>query len=303
MVCRVMYYDSSLEDLQQEFHTGIVMGIYHKCFHLLLDDGRLITIFGVCEYQMPMAIRTNALGEEPFSNLSLEEGQYVEWKDGIMSIPQAQFTCQFGGRRISLKRSALSKPKHIVEFQTALLRWGKRNGEGRFLKVWCMHLMQNVGLPAEMKLLYQISMLMEAVQQGADAIWNVLMRTVGMGIGLTPSADDIICGLACAAWFYWPEKEKNTLLQTLSRFCVDEGPSRTTRVSCQQMMLTAQGILSDPIFCVAQTISSEDGSQIDSLISEIVRYGSSSGTELCMGFLAGLYMAIGYSESERESQW
>ena len=49
MVCRVMYYDSSLEDLQQEFHTGIVMGIYHKCFHLLLDDGRLITIFGVCE--------------------------------------------------------------------------------------------------------------------------------------------------------------------------------------------------------------------------------------------------------------
>ena len=304
MNCSVSCFDSSLADLRTGFHTATVIGVYRKCFHLLMDDGRLITVFGKIKQQMPMSLRTDVPGEEPFGLLPLVEGQRACLERGFLTVPDGCFFCMLGGKEVDLHRPSLPLPKCIDLFQDTLVRFGKQRGEGRWLNTWCEHISRNTVLPEQAKLLNRIDGLMEALDSNDSiAIREGLMNTVGMGIGLTPSADDLICGLAAAAWLYWPEKNKQLFLNLLRGFCQEQGQNRTTLVSCQQLLLTAQGILSDPVFDLANALSLGRVDVMDSLTEEVIGYGSSSGTELCMGFLAGLRMAAGYCESERKNQW
>lgn len=92
MNCSVSCFDSSLADLRTGFHTATVIGVYRKCFHLLMDDGRLITVFGKIKQQMPMSLRTDVPGEEPFGLLPLEEGQRACLERGFLTIPDGCFS-------------------------------------------------------------------------------------------------------------------------------------------------------------------------------------------------------------------
>ena len=66
------------------------------------------------------------------------------------------------------------------------------------------------------------------------------------------------------------------------------GRGRTTLVSTQQLELSADGVMSDPLFhlmqCIAQNVPEDT---MRRALCKTVEYGSSSGTELCMGILAG----------------
>ncbi len=75
--CAVIRYDSALSDLWKKKQAGTVAGIYQQCFHVLLDDGRIITVFGRGQQTMPMSIYTDAEGERPFWTVPLEEGHRV----------------------------------------------------------------------------------------------------------------------------------------------------------------------------------------------------------------------------------
>lgn len=298
MNCTVTRYDKALADLLWQEHTGLVLGIYRKCFHLLLDDGRVVTVFADEKRTMPMSLYTDISDLETFACLPLEEGQAASFQKNHLRIPDASFFCKLGGTEANLLRPSLPVPHGTDLLQEALLRFGKANGEGRWLRPWCDHVSRNARLPKKANLLDRMDMLMKAIDFGGDGIWTGLMNTVGLGIGLTPSGDDMICGMAAAAWLYWPETRKQPFLRTLSRFCQKLGWERTTRLSCQQLELTARGVLSDPVFQLGEALSVGQGELVDSATMDVIQYGSSSGTELCMGFLAGMDMAVRYWESE-----
>ena len=298
MNCAVTRCDSALSDLEKKEQTGIVLGTYQKCFHLLLNDGRLITVFGAGRQTMPMSLYTDASAENPFAAAPLEEGQRAAFSRGYLLIPEANFFCKLGGAKVNLQRSSLPVPRSADLLRDALLRFGKNKGEGRWLQPWCEYILHGAALPVQATLLRRMDTLIKAIDSGGTGMWDGLTRTVGMGCGLTPSADDIICGLAASAWLYWPKAKKELFLDTLSRFCYELGSERTTRISCQQLKLTARGILSDPVYRLAETLSQGQRDAVNSGTVEAVCYGSSSGTELCMGLLAGVHMAARYAESE-----
>lgn len=296
--CAVIRYDSALSDLWKKKQAGTVAGIYQQCFHVLLDDGRIITVFGRGQQTMPMSIYTDAEGERPFWTVPLEEGHRVFFFEKCFQIPEADFFCMIGGVEVNLQRKPLPTPCSSDLLRDALRQYGKENGEGRWLQSWCEYVLHNEVLPEQATLLRRIDTLIKTVASGANNVWDGLMDTVGMGCGLTPSTDDIICGLAASAWLFWPESRKRCFLNALTRFCSGRGTERTTRISCQQLELTARGILSDPVYRLAEALSLGQRNAVYAGTAEVICYGSSSGTELCMGFLAGVHMAVEYGESE-----
>lgn len=303
MLCRETCCDSSLGDLREEFHRAHILGVYRRSFHLLLDDHRLVTVFGNVRRPMPMSICTDATAEYPFAAAPLAEGMPAFFCDGILTIQEAAFWCSLGGDTIDLHRKSLPVPASFLELEAALLRHGKRTGAGEWLSQWVHWLKEGGELPGEALVLQRIVRLIFAADCDFRQLHKVLMESIGLGIGLTPSADDMICGMAAAAWLFWPEQRKRPFLEALHQFCAAKGEERTTLVSCQQLLLAAQGILSDPIFQLAEAVSMGREESIDVSMAELVQYGSSSGTELGMGLLAGVRMAESYGGKERNNQW
>lgn len=289
MLLKSLCYDVALADLLHGHMNGKVMGVYQNSFHLLLRDGRLVTVFGSIENKMPMSICTTASEVFPFRNIWLKPGMNAVISDGVLTIAEADFECELGGVSKDFHRSRLPVPRDIDIFESTLRKAAKQNGAGEFLPHWLAFWQRQTPVPMQAVIPNRIIALLHAVENGPEAITRTLLNSVGLGIGLTPSADDMICGVATACWLYWPEPHRSRFLNALQDFCRNWGKERTTLLSCQQILQTSMGILSEPVYQLARSLNTDCEDFIAESTAAVIDYGNSSGTELCMGFLAGLY--------------
>ena len=269
----------------------MVIGVYRKCFNVLIGSGTIVSVFVNTGYAMPMSIHTNLNeGGEPFFDCVFE-GDDVWISGGVLTsggfagilsdaILQEMHRCAVPGTDAAILE------KQQLLFASLLKKHGKRRGEGKNLERWIKFLFEGIAPPPSEKILCSLAYLFEAIRSGEEqAVIAGLERTVGAGIGLTPSADDVICGMCHALYLFGAGGEFLSLLRSYVKAF---GRGRTTFVSTQQLELSADGVMSDPLFhlmqCIAQNVPEDT---MRRALCKTVEYGSSSGTELCMGILAG----------------
>ena len=290
-ICNAVRLDRALSDIKSADVHGVVIGVYRKCFNVLIGRGTIVSVFVNTGYTMPMSIHTNLNeGGEPFFDCVFE-GDDVWISGGVLT--SGGFACILSDAILQeLHRCAVPDTdaaileKQQLLFASLLKKHGKRRGEGRNLERWIRFLFEEIAPPPSEKILCSLACLFEAIStEDKQAIITGLERTVGAGIGLTPSADDVICGMCHALHMFGAGGEFLSLLQS---YITAFGRGRTTLVSAQQLELSADGVMSDPVFhlmqCIAQN-APED--RMRRALCKAVEYGSSSGTELCMGILAG----------------
>ena len=269
----------------------MVIGVYRKCFNVLIGSGTIVSVFVNTGYAMPMSIHTNLNeGGEPFFDCVFE-GDDVWISGGVLTsdgfacilfdaILQEMHRCAVPGTD-----AAILENQQLL-FASLLKKHGKRRGEGKNLERWIKFLFEGIAPPPSEKILCSLAYLFEAIRSGEkQAVIAGLERTVGAGIGLTPSADDVICGMCHALYLFGAGGEFLSLLRSYVKAF---GRGRTTLVSTQQLEFSADGAMSDPLFhlmqCIAQNVPEDT---MRRALCKTVEYGSSSGTELCMGILAG----------------
>ena len=290
-ICNAVRLDRALSDLKSADVHGVVIGVYRKCFNVLIGSGTIVSVFVNTGYAMPMSIHTNLNeGGEPFFDCVFE-GDDVWISGGVLTsggfacilsdaILQEMHRCAVPGTD-----AAILENQQLL-FASLLKKHGKRRGEGKNLERWIKFLFEGIAPPPSEKILCSLAYLFEAIRSGEEqAVIAGLERTVGAGIGLTPSADDVICGMCHALYLFGAGGE---FLNLLRSYVKAFGRGRTTLVSTQQLELSADGVMSDPLFhlmqCIAQNVPEDT---MRRALCKTVEYGSSSGTELCMGILAG----------------
>ena len=290
-ICNAVRLDRALSDLKSADVHGVVIGVYRKCFNVLIGSGPIVSVFVNTGYAMPMSIHTNLNeGGEPFFDCVFE-GDDVWISGGVLTsggfacilsdaILQEMHRCAVPGTD-----AAILENQQLL-FASLLKKHGKRRGEGKNLERWIKFLFEGIAPPPSEKILCSLAYLFEAIRSGEEqAVIAGLERTVGAGIGLTPSADDVICGMCHALYLFGAGGE---FLNLLRSYVKAFGRGRTTLVSTQQLELSADGVMSDPLFhlmqCIAQNVPEDT---MRRALCKTVEYGSSSGTELCMGILAG----------------
>ena len=269
----------------------MVIGVYRKCFNVLIGSGTIVSVFVNTGYAMPMSIHTNLNeGGEPCFDCVFEGDD--GWISGGV-LTSGGFACTLSDAILQeMHRCAVpGTDAAILEnqqllFASLLKKHGKRRGEGKNLERWIKFLFEGIAPPPSEKILCSLAYLFEAIRSGEEqAVIAGLERTVGAGIGLTPSADDVICGMCHALYLFGAGGE---FLNLLRSYVKAFGRGRTTLVSTQQLELSADGVMSDPLFhlmqCIAQNVPEDT---MRRALCKTVEYGSSSGTELCMGILAG----------------
>ena len=125
-----------------------------------------------------------------------------------------------------------------------------------------------------------------------------LESLVGLGIGLTPSCDDLLGGMA--AWMYLTGQAP-AFLEELRRFLKEKGEVCTTAVSRNLLADVACGIVNDGIYELICRIVSDgssdqrcglagEGSSLERLTKRVMDYGSTSGMETCLGIVLGYHL-------------
>ena len=84
-ICHAVRLDRALSDLKSADVHGVVIGVYRKCFNVLVGSGTIVSVFVNTGYTMPMSIHTNLNeGGEPFFDCVFE-GDDVWISGGVLT--------------------------------------------------------------------------------------------------------------------------------------------------------------------------------------------------------------------------
>jgi len=112
---------------------------------------------------------------------------------------------------------------------------------------------------------------------------QALRRFIGMGTGLTPAGDDLICGYLLARFALQGEPE-----QEIQPFIAD-AKAHTTALSAALIACTAQGSADERLTNALRFIA-EGGADPAQVKQELLDYGNSSGIETLTGMVAAIYL-------------
>ncbi len=105
---------------------------------------------------------------------------------------------------------------------------------------------------------------------------------IGLGEGLTPSADDVIVGISALLWAWqWPG------LSDFTAAVARSAAALTTIVSADLLMHASQGRFASPLHALVRSLDANDQASTLSACQELLTVGASSGADLLTGVLIG----------------
>lgn len=110
---------------------------------------------------------------------------------------------------------------------------------------------------------------------------------IGLGFGLTPSGDDLLCGALYAAHYFSPALGGEIALRLAN--AVHSSLSHTNLISRQYLVCAAAGERFDAVADLAEALCGSGGETVRATALRLLSVGSSSGADLAVGFLSLLY--------------
>ncbi|PHI29397.1 DUF2877 domain-containing protein [Budvicia aquatica] len=147
--------------------------------------------------------------------------------------------------------------------------------------------------PFEQQMLVQLSLatreLISCLARGDMAqIAPWVNRCVGLGIGLTPAGDDFLVGL-CAVLAMPGNPARGCLSQLYQ--AISQCGSQTNPISYMAISKAAQGLVRESIVDLLVAMVGGNKNHLIAKIDAVLKIGSTSGTDIATGMLAGLELS------------
>lgn len=128
------------------------------------------------------------------------------------------------------------------------------------------------------------------------ALGESIRRLVGLGMGLTPSGDDLICGMLYAFGCFSAVSDDCAKCRDMLRCVLDTKMlMRTNEISAQYILSAVRGEYYEVVDRVLRDITStDDSSDITQLLTSVrglLSVGASSGSDILCGILFASYVA------------
>jgi hypothetical protein len=118
---------------------------------------------------------------------------------------------------------------------------------------------------------------------GWEGDWARLRRgavtLAGLGVGLTPSGDDLLVGAMLGAWLAHPAPER------VCRALLEASAPRTTALSAAFLRAAARGQCSAPWHALLIVLQTTDRARIARATRRVLSHGATSGADALIGFL------------------
>lgn len=244
---------------------GTVVGIYDKCFNIKTEYEEMITVFHKTD-----RITTRGMisaFNKSISDLPLSAGETVIIEDQKIKLTNIEFdysnACLIETYRqsmvdINLKQEPFLKLKDILKYT-----------------------------PNFSPLVIKESLVYKKFMEGKRYLESDYEKgfenLIGLGIGLTPSADDFLSGMTA---FFGLINYASQFIKSLKQYLLKNGKSRTSFVSYNLISDVCNGHIGDDLYELIFSLA-YGKSDIEIKVNRMLEYGSSSGYETCLGILAG----------------
>lgn len=274
--------------------TLTVIAVHSRSVYLRCQSGRLLMLcpdsygtvpFGIalCDFDALRAIREFLVGES------------VYVRDGVLCFSDMT---EIEIRSVSCSKEE-TKPCELpsmkaVEFCSEYAQ-GNASRRGIFP---CLPVLICMGTPLADANTYALCVASEAdrierafAQGDTQTLSASLRRLVGLGLGLTPSGDDFICGMSYAFNHLAHLVPRCRNYPDMLRDAVTPHFERTSEVSCEYLRCAFDGEHFDVIDDVLYTLGLPfDRARIQDSTDKLLTVGASSGSDILCGMLFAIYL-------------
>ena len=287
------YVAEAVRPLLSERRLGEVLMVNSKGIYLSVDD-RILFMCDASWGLVPLGIAIRDFSAVSAS-LGLSAGDRFVIGENALCFPKKtlKICLEVRPRRaVSLSESPL--PSRIREAATEILRLKKTGGISLLASPLVL------GEPPEGVLCInpyceraygQLLLLLRALREDADGVRSAVSALLGLGTGLTPSADDVLLGMLYA--FRLLPNASPPYLFALRDAVLDGCGRGTNAVSAAYL----RAILDGAYFERIEEVWGGLCGQIPLDVARLTEIGSNSGSEMLLGMLLAL-LVCGYGNGE-----
>jgi hypothetical protein len=245
--------------------SGTVVSTHARAANLLLDDGSLVAVLPAGSPIHPWALAT------AFESPLVPEGAAVRVAGKVLAAGPLRIDLE--GLVIADLHLRLKPPLVRVAAVMHLVRFsGSLAGEDPFDR--------------------KLAAALRGFSDSGDP--RELASLVGLGAGLTPSADDALVGALAGLDLI---SECSQVAPLLRRALVGSFPvpleARTTRLSAQMLRAAADGLYAEPLLALLDALARDDANPaaVERATEELLHLGHRSGRDTLLGTAAALSRA------------
>lgn len=284
--------------------TGKIHSTFDRVFNIKIGD----TLVGVARedvYRSQINLITDVSTKECMSALGIRRGMRVRVKGDNIKIGNIL--------QASIKEAEIWHPSTGVQTPSnpEII---KRNLERVKRKVSSIDINEGLGQllphlddilgeeisdasefnPVAEKALPSIEELAEvSLERNSEGLKAASKGLIGLGLGLTPSGDDMLSGFMIARW--WITNSFGAKLdQTKEENASIKGQmaEKTTLFSKQHLRYAAEGETNEAVESFLKSILRDKMKSVDSRINRVIEMGETSGADMMLGLLLGLETAL-----------
>jgi len=285
--------------------TGSVVGVYDRAINMVLPRGLVCLVAEEVERgPINMTVRLPA-GRPSLSSLGLQIGDKVRVHHLTLELGHGH-RASFGSAKIYSpgqrpKLDLLEKDEIAANLQamrSVVLGRGNMGGLGGLMAL----LLPGAEGPAAVKLnmfasaaLFGMASLEQAFHsEDARLLGEAIRGLIGLGPGLTPSADDMLAGLVLMCMIY--SKEAGHLRRAselVARTTVAEAHGRTTIISEEYLGQAALGRGNERALRLCEALLTGGRESVARETKRVLAIGATSGTDTVLGISLGLMFCTG----------
>lgn len=285
---------------------GVVQGVFDGAINIRMGGG-LITIVPQAGEKGPLNLGVRLPFEQKsLSSLGIRDGERVVLADSLLEIGDH---CRILVGAASIYSPCLQFPAPLLRadeigenlrvMTKAAILGGNMDGLGGLLaltqegicrtKPGALNMFASAALP-------RIARLELALRAGEDSKLTVAVRElVGLGPGLTPSADDMLAALVLLSVLHSTNLKRRPLRVPIARVVASLPPGMTTALSEEFLRQAASGRGNERITRLCSAMLTGGPEAVERETKRVLGIGATSGTDAVLGIAVGTLFCLGRS--------
>lgn len=286
---------------------GQVHSVFTRVVNVLTSGNRLISVVGADVGNGPINIVTNLPQSMSMTSIGIRKNHEVLNVDGLMVLGKniliisTKNAKEWKPQRIFRGGSLLAVKKirdNLMTMKEVTCAYGRIGGlaqliecveEGRLDKFASRELN-----PFAWRALPHLSMLMKTIRTGDyQDIKRSAQELVGLGPGLTPSADDVLSGLMASLTLISENLNIfGDLVSEVNKSIISCIQGKTTLISQEFLMHAAVGEANEPILALIEKIVTARPNEVEEATKHVLAIGEASGTDVVLGIFLGSWLLL-----------
>lgn len=283
--------------------VGEVHSVFDRTFNVLVG-GELVGVARSGISLSPIDLITDIHNSETMPSLGVRKGMRVQMAGDRMIVDKA-LEISLDGVKVWQSPTRVERPnsrelikRNLELAKRSAKRRAGREGLGQLLvhvdtiargEIPAYHDLNDV---AKASLPHLVNLVKFVKLADVDGVKNAAKKLVGLGPGLSPSADDMLSGLTSALW--WLSKSLGKDVELVGRIneAIVFHAGSTNLLSRQLLQHAARGEVNERLGELLRVLLAGQASEIDQLVERVMKIGETSGIDMMVGLLLGIQVGL-----------